>query len=164
VLEVLVRTILIGVGATLVLDLWSLVQKHAFSAPMPNYGLVGRWIGGFAHGRFVSDSIANAAPINGERIIGWSAHYVIGVGYAAIVLAIWGLDWARHPTIVPAMIVGVLSVAAPYFVMQPGMGMGVAASKTPNPNLARLRSLMAHTVFGLGLYLAGLVSAALFPS
>ena len=33
----------------------------------------------------------------------------------------------------------------------------IAASKTPHPNAARLRSLMAHTVFGIGLYLAALL-------
>ncbi|MEJ0059075.1 MAG: DUF2938 domain-containing protein [Terricaulis sp.] len=163
-LDHVARTILIGVGATFVLDLWSLFQKQVFSAPMPNYGLVGRWIGGFPHGRFVSSNIAIAAPIKGETVIGWSAHYAIGVMFAAIVIAIWGVGWARHPTFLPAMIVGVLGVAAPYFVMQPGMGLGVAASKAPNPTSARLRSLMAHTVFGVGLYLAALASATLLAN
>jgi hypothetical protein len=36
--------------------------------------------------------------------------------------------------------------------MQPGMGAGIAASKTPNPNVARLRSIVTHTVYGIGLY------------
>ncbi|WP_410897063.1 MULTISPECIES: DUF2938 family protein [Pseudomonas chlororaphis group] len=34
--------------------------------------------------------------------------------------------------------------------------MGAAANKMPKPNVARLRSLMAHSVFGLGLYGAGM--------
>jgi hypothetical protein len=37
-------------------------------------------------------------------------------------------------------------------VMQPAMGAGIAASRTPRPNLARLRSVVTHTVYGLGLY------------
>ncbi|QBC45345.1 DUF2938 family protein [Iodobacter fluviatilis] len=32
------------------------------------------------------------------------------------------------------------------------MGAGVAASKTLNPKQVRLRSLMTHAVFGMGLY------------
>jgi len=32
------------------------------------------------------------------------------------------------------------------------MGLGLAASKTPKPDAARLRSIMTHGVFGLGLY------------
>jgi len=43
-------------------------------------------------------------------------------------------------------------VLVPFFVMQPSFGFGIAASRTPNPTQARLRSLMAHTVFGVGLY------------
>jgi hypothetical protein len=41
--------------------------------------------------------------------------------------------------------------------MQPSFGLGVAASKTPNPNRARLKSLMTHTVFGVGLYIWALL-------
>jgi hypothetical protein len=37
--------------------------------------------------------------------------------------------------------------------MQPLFGLGFAASKTKNPVQARLRSLMNHTVFGVGLYI-----------
>ncbi|MDO9126054.1 MAG: DUF2938 family protein, partial [Parvibaculum sp.] len=40
-----------------------------------------------------------------------------------------------------------------------GMGAGIAASKTPKPNAARLRSLVSHTVFGIGLYVAALLVA-----
>ncbi|MCY1457414.1 hypothetical protein D9M71_747140 [compost metagenome] len=54
----------------------------------------------------------------------------------------------------PALLFGLASLAAPFFILQPGMGAGIAASRTPRPNTARLRSLMAHTVFGIGLYLA----------
>ena len=51
------------------------------------------------------------------------------------------------------------AIVAPFFIMQPGMGLGIAASKTPKPNLARLRSAVTHTVFGVGLYLSALLTA-----
>jgi hypothetical protein len=54
------------------------------------------------------------------------------------------------------MIVGLATLAIPFFVMQPSFGLGIAASKTPNPTQARLRSLMNHAVFGLGLYISAL--------
>ena len=38
--------------------------------------------------------------------------------------------------------------------MQPAMGAGIAASKTPRPRVARLRSLVTHTVYGVGLYVS----------
>jgi Protein of unknown function (DUF2938) len=43
-------------------------------------------------------------------------------------------------------------VLVPYLIMQPSFGLGIAASRTPNPTQARLRSLVAHTAFGIGLY------------
>jgi hypothetical protein len=45
--------------------------------------------------------------------------------------------------------------------MQPGMGMGIAASKTPNPKAARLKSIVSHTVYGIGLYSSALLSTLL---
>lgn len=151
---------LIGAGATALLDLWSFVRAR-LGIPAPKYSLVGRWIAYFPRGRFRHDSIAAAAPGPGEMAIGWSAHYVIGIGYAAILLAIWGLDWARHPTLAPALIVGLVTVAAPFLIMQPAMGAGIASSRTPNPSVARVRSLLAHTVFGVGLYLSALAASLL---
>ena len=45
----------------------------------------------------------------------------------------------------------------PWLVMQPSFGFGIAASRAPNPTGARLKSLMTHTVFGIGLYLWALL-------
>ena len=97
----------------------------------------------------------------GELIIGWAAHYAIGIIFAALLVAICGLDWARHPTPLPALIFGLVTVAVPFFVMQPAMGAGIAASKTPNPAQVRLRSIAGHTVFGIGLYASALATAPL---
>jgi hypothetical protein len=36
--------------------------------------------------------------------------------------------------------------------MQPSFGLGIAASRTSNPPLSRLKSLGTHAAFGLGLY------------
>jgi hypothetical protein len=58
------------------------------------------------------------------------------------------------------LLVGVATVAAPFLVMQPGMGAGIAASRTPRPGAARLQSLVTHTVFGLGLYAGGWLAQA----
>ena len=45
----------------------------------------------------------------------------------------------------------------PWLIMQPSFGLGLAASRAPKPGQARLKSLMTHTVFGIGLYLWGLL-------
>lgn len=96
--EFTVRALLIGIGATAVLDLWSILLKRLFGIPSADWGMVGRWFGHFPRGRFVHDSIRAASPVRGEQVIGWSAHYAIGIFYAVLLLAVWGLDWARRPT------------------------------------------------------------------
>ncbi|WZB73743.1 DUF2938 domain-containing protein [Achromobacter insuavis] len=158
--DLLLRAVLIGVGATLVMDLWALLLKRLFNAPSLDYAMVGRWIGHLPRGRLTHPGIARSAPIAGERAIGWIAHYAIGVLFALLLLALWRPAWAARPTLLPALIVGIATVAAPFLILQPGMGAGIAASRMPKPGVARLRSLMAHASFGIGLYLAGWLAAA----
>ena len=153
----LIFTVIIGTGATAITDLWGIARKSFFGIATPNYGLVGRWIAHMARGRFRHVSIAAASPVRGEHIIGWTAHYLIGITFAALLISIWGLEWVRYPTIAPAIAVGIGTVAAPFLLMQPGMGAGIAASRTPRPGAARLQSLITHVVFGLGLYVTGWV-------
>jgi hypothetical protein len=148
-------TLVTGAGATAVIDLWAAVRKRLLGIAPPNYAHVGRWIAHMAKGRFRHDAIAAAPPVRGERLLGWATHYLVGIAFAAVLIATWGLAWIAQPTIRPALIVGIGSVAAPFLLMQPGMGAGLAASRTPRPAAARLQSLISHAVFGLGLYVAG---------
>ncbi|GMU70038.1 MAG: hypothetical protein AMXMBFR37_23700 [Steroidobacteraceae bacterium] len=150
-----------GLGATAAMDLWALLRRRLLGTPLPNYGLVGRWIGHMRRGHFVHERIAAAPAVSGERTIGWVAHVIIGVAFAALVPAIFGNAWLGEPSLVPALLVGIGTVAAPLLVMQPAMGAGIAARRLPNPRAARLQSLVTHTVFGLGLYLAARVSSSL---
>ena len=147
----------IGVGATAVMDVWAVALKRFWCIPSLNLAMLGRWLGHLPRGTFTHVNIAQAAPVRDEAILGWTAHYLIGVLFAAVLLALAGQEWVRQPTFAPALLAGLVSVAAPFCILQPGMGAGVAASKTPHPGAARLRSLMAHTAFGIGLYLAALL-------
>jgi hypothetical protein len=160
--ELAARAIVIGVGATAAMDLWAQFLKRAFGSQPLNWGLFGRWLAHLPRGYFIHGSIAKASPVTGETAIGWTAHYVIGILLAGALLVLQGLEWARHPTPIPALAFGMVTVVFPFFVMQPGMGAGVASSKTLNPGRARLRSLLTHTVFGIGLYVSALLSALLW--
>jgi hypothetical protein len=157
-MDYLVRMLIIGVGATLLMDLWGIARKLLFGIPSPDYALVGRWLCSMARGRFRHDSIAVLPSVPGERLIGWSAHYLIGIAFAAVLLLARGFSWIQRPTLIPALLVGIASVAAPFFLMQPSMGAGIAGCRTPRPGAVRLQSLITHTVFGLGLYFAGWVA------
>jgi Protein of unknown function (DUF2938) len=162
-LELLMRGVVIGIGGALLMDLWSLVLRRGLGIPTLDYALLGRWIGHFKHGRVRHVRIAQAEPVVGEGLLGWSAHYAIGIVFAWLLLACWGLDWARSPTIWPALIVGLGTIVAPWFVMQPAMGAGIAASRTPAPRATRVRNLGTHTIYGLGVYLSAVAVATLQP-
>jgi hypothetical protein len=157
-MDYLWSSLVLGAGATAVMDAWTIARKRLAGIAQPDYGLVGRWLAYMPRGRFVHRPIAATPAVRGERAIGWAAHYLTGIAFAALLLAVWGLDWAREPAIGPALLVGVGTVLAPFLLMQPGMGAGIAASRTPRPFAARLQSIATHAVFGLGLYLAAWAS------
>lgn len=145
----------LGLGATFFMDIVALLRQRLFNVPSLDYRLVGRWLGHMLSGRFRHDSISRAQPLRHERLTGWLFHYLTGVVFAALLLAVAGEHWFYRPTLTPALLMGVFSVAAPWLIMQPALGMGVAASNTPHPRLARLRSLTTHLSFGIGLYVTG---------
>ena len=153
----LTLSIIIGIGATLTTDLWALFLKHAFKITAPNYCLVGRWFLYMPEGIFRHSSITSTPQKRAECMIGWIAHYMIGITFAIAFVTIVGNGWLQHPTLIPAITFGFVTVLMPFFIMQPAFGLGLAASKTPTPMQARLRSLMNHTAFGVGLYLFGLL-------
>ena len=159
-MDLLLWTAWTGAGATLAMDLWGVARHRLFGVPPPDYALVGRWLAHMRHGRFRHDAIARAQPVRHERPIGWIAHYAIGIAFAALLPAVHGPGWFASPTPDAAIAVGIATVLAPFLLMQPGMGAGLAARHTPRPPIARMHSLLNHAVFGFGLYLAA--SAAHF--
>lgn len=152
------RVALIGIGATAVMDLWLLLLKK-LKVPTLDFALLGRWTGHMLHGRWAHDAIARAAPIRGERALGWLAHYTAGIAFAALWAGVCGTAWMRGPTFLPALAFGIGTVAVPLFVVQPAMGAGIASSRTATPVRNCLRSLATHAVFGAGLYLAARAAA-----
>jgi hypothetical protein len=145
---------LLGIGATAFMDLCGIVLQRLFGLAPPNYALVGRWVGHMP-ARFRHDAIARAPAVRGEHALGWAVHYAVGVAFAAAMLAILGVGWLDRPTPGPALATGLATLAAPFLVMQPAMGSGFFARRTPRPGAARLRSVLTHALFGFGLYVAG---------
>lgn len=158
-LDTAARVVLIGLGATAVMDTWLWLLQR-LGVPTLNFSMIGRWVGHWRHGVFMHAAIAKAAPVRHELVLGWLFHYATGVAFAALLITLTGPSWALRPTLAPAVMVGVATVAAPWLVMQPAMGAGIASRRTPAPGRNRARSLANHFVFGLGLYLAAALTAS----
>ncbi len=138
-----VHTLIIGLLATAAMDVWG-IARPLLGFPRTDYRLIGRWFAYMPRGRFRHDPIATSPPMPGEHAIGLLMHYAIGITFAFV-------------------LVGIATVAAPLLLMQPGMGAGIAASRTRRPGLARMQAFITHAVYGLGLYAAGLLMHRLAP-
>lgn len=147
------QSIVVGVIATLFMDAVAWGQRRLWGIPSLDYALMGRCIGHLPQGRLVHRPISRSRPVPGERIIGWSAHYLTGIVFAAVFLLITGCNWVAESGPLSAILFGAATVAFPFLVLQPAMGAGLAARATPTPWTARARSLTAHVAFGVGLWL-----------
>jgi hypothetical protein len=153
--------VVVGLGATLIMDLWNSFLKRAFGIPSLDYCLLGRWVSHMPSGSFHHPSMAAAPKKRFECTVGWIAHYSIGAMLALTFVALTSASWLARPTLLPALLYGVGTVVLPFLLLQPSFGLGIAASRSPNPAQARLKSLATHTVFGIGLYLCGMALSAL---
>ncbi|MBU3021698.1 DUF2938 family protein [Aestuariibacter sp. A3R04] len=151
----LADSIQLGLLATLWMDILSFISARFTAIPFPNYPMVGRWFGYVFRGTILQRHTPSAPAIQGEKAIGWAAHYLVGICFSLGFTAFSDGTWLTAPTLLPALATGMGTVILPYFIMQPCMGLGVAAAKTPQPGKARLLSLYNHTLYGVGLFLAG---------
>jgi len=158
-LSMFINTLIIGIGATIIMDIWGILLKQVLGIAGLNYAMVGRWVGHMKFGQFKHAKIVTALPIKYESLIGWFVHYFTGIMFALIFVALVNENWISNPTLLPALLFGAATVVFPYLVMQPCLGMGLAASKTPAPNVARLKSMITHLILGTGLYLSAQIIA-----
>ena len=157
-MDLLVKGVVIGIGATVLMDIWAVLLWKAFGQARPNWAPVGRWFWHLKNGTVFHDDIGKAEPYANELALGWIGHYAVGILYGVILALIVGSAWFAAPTFLPAWILGIVTVGAGWFLLQPGLGIGFAASKLPNANTVRVLNLVSHTVFALGLYGTALLS------
>jgi len=151
-MEQAIRVLVMGVTATIAIDLWATFGNRVLGWPRTNWAMVGRWIGHMRNGQFTHLSIGSSPPIAHESILGWLFHYVVGCIYAGLYLTYVNFVQMGQPTLVSAVIFGLVTILSPWLLMQPALGLGICASKAPKPALVRAQNLIIHTIFGLALY------------
>lgn len=150
--------VVVGVGATLVMDMWILLLRR-IGVPALDYSMLGRWCGHWFHGIWFHTSIKDAPAVRGEKVCGWAVHYLTGIAFAGALVHIAGPQWITKPALLPAISFGAATVLLPWLLLQPALGAGVAAAKTPRPWFSRTLSLATHLVFGFGLFFIAKVLA-----
>ncbi len=156
-LSLIARGVVLGLGATMLIDLWAQLLALFPGQRRPDWAPVGRWFWHLGQGRLVHASIAAAPTYRHELALGWAGHYAVGIVYGAVFALIAGEGWMAAPRLLPALVFGLVTIAAGWFLLHPGMGLGWAASRSPNPTRARVLGLVSHAIFGLGLYATALL-------
>lgn len=80
-------------------DAYAVILKKFFNIPSLDYRLLGRWIASFRKGIFFHKSILHTELVTNEKLIGWMAHYAIGITFAILLLFIYGKNWMEDPTL-----------------------------------------------------------------
>lgn len=151
-------SLIVGLIATLFMDLWALIMSSFFNMKGLDYKILGRWISHIMKGQIKHNNILTIPPTAHEKLLGQLAHYLIGIFFAALLILV-DANCLIEPTLSSPLMIAMLTLVAPFFIMQPCFGFGIAASKTPTPWSNRLKSLMAHLAYGLGLYLSSHILA-----
>jgi hypothetical protein len=155
---VAIEILMIGIIATLATDLWQRLLQAVAGLPPARWELVGRWVAWLPRGVLVHRPITATAPVRGELAIGWAFHYAVGIAYAAFYVAVMRLALGSGPTLISALVFAIALLVAPWFVLQPALGLGFMATRAPHPGVIRTINASVHAVFGIGLYLGALIS------
>ena len=158
-LGLVLRGAVIGAGATVLIDLWAVLLARGLGQRRPNWALVGRWFWHLREGKVFHDDIARAEPYAHELALGWAGHYAVGILYGVIFALIAGPGWLAAPRPLAAWIFGVAMLAFGWLLLQPGMGLGWAAARTPEPGKVRA----AQSRVALGLRAGALADGAADP-
>ena len=147
---------IVGVLATITMDVVATIA-HRFS--IAGHGprrtgpdLIGRWIGYLLQGKFKHTDILQTPPLRRELLLGFAAHYTIGIVLTLVYLGLLAVAHAT-PTALSAILYRTATTVFPWFLMFPSQGMGWLGWDAPgDAHLARA-SLFNHIVFGLGIAL-----------
>lgn len=154
------QILLAGVVATLIQDSWTFLLKTVTGRSPGDWALIGRWLAWMPRGVFVHRPITATPAVPGEAAIGWIFHYAVGIIYAALYLLIMELGIGSGATPISAVVFALVLLAAPWFVMQPALGLGFMAAQAPNPATVRAINVSVHAWFGIGLYLGAWLAGA----
>jgi hypothetical protein len=148
--------VIVGILATLTMDAVAVIAlQFGIGGRGPRRSgpdLIGRWIGYLLQGKFRHTDILQTPPLRGELLLGFAAHYSIGIVLVLVYLSLLALAHAT-PTALSAILYGTATTVLPWFLMFPSQGMGWLGWDAPGDARLARASLFNHIVFGLGIAL-----------
>ncbi|MGD8319552.1 MAG: DUF2938 family protein [Gemmatimonadota bacterium] len=150
-MDLVIAAVVAGVVGTAVMDLGNLLFARLGVISRVDLRILGRMARGWARGRFRYADPSEMEKIRHEAVYGAATHYCIGVGLAASYLLGWELLVGGRASPAFAVIYGIATTAASWFLVYPSMGFGVLGLRSPEGWKAALSSLSNHLFYGLGL-------------
>lgn len=159
-LPVLLRILITGLAGATAADIGRTIYQAITGFPPVNWSITGRWFLMVLGGEPYVPDVGAAPSLPHELIAGHAAYYTISVVFAGVYLL--GLKlMKREPSLWNGLLFGWVTMAFPFLVQMPLMGMGAFASATAMPGLIIGRTLVHHSSFGLGLALGAMVTRRL---
>jgi len=142
----------IGIIGTIIFDLFQISISYAYKIRKGKWNLVGRYFWGLRKGKYFRLDLFNEPSIKYELIIGYVVHYIIGSIFGLIYI-IFNTILFNQPSFLLALIVGFTTVLGAWCIMMPyAHNVGFFACREKNQKELLVQNLIAHFIFGVGLY------------
>ena len=149
--------IISGIFATLLFDLFQISLFYAYNINKSKWDLVGRYFIGLMNRKYFRDDIANDIAEKNELFIGYIVHYIIGSLFG-ILYVLLNMIFYIEPSIFLSLIIGFITVLGSWCILMPlAFNIGFFATKKEDQKQIMVQNLIAHFIFGVGLYLGYLI-------
>ena len=153
----LIEGVIAGLIATLFFDLYQNLLLYAYNINKSKWNLVGRYFATLKINSIHRNNISDEEEVDYELIFGYFIHYLIGSFFGIIYVSV-NLLFYDHPSIFLALFVGLITVLGGWCFMMPYVfNIGYFASKIVDPSKLLVQNLIAHFIFGVGLYIGYLL-------
>ena len=162
-IKIIIRGIIIGFFATMVMDLWTLLLFFITGHPI-DWGIIGKVVGYLFQGDLIVSDMSQYHALKYQNAIGWLTHYSVGFIYAIAfeLVVLHGLRYKA--SLLKALIFAWVLMVFPLCVLSPLFGNGFFYMHSVSPLHNILYTISCHTMFGIGLWLGTLLSKAIVKS
>ena len=142
-----------GIIATIIFDLFQQALRYSYNINKTRWDLVGRYFYGLKNKIYLREYIQGDEEVKNETIIGYFFHYLIGSVFGVFYVSI-NLIFYNSPSILISILVGFITVLGSWCIMMPfAFNIGFFASKKTEQKQIMAQNLIAHFIFGIGLFI-----------
>ena len=149
----LIYGLVAGIIATSLFDIYQIALNYAYGINKTKWDIVGRYFIGIKNNKYFREDLINDPSEKYELIYGYLIHYVIGMIYGFFYIIINSIFY-EGPSILIALIFGFITILGGWCIMMPfAYNLGFFASKSDEKYQIIVQGLIAHFVFGTGLFI-----------